>query len=121
MKINREGDVQSKKVTFCNRLGTYEILKRVIVPAPELGADIEELSAVEMKKLGIGSGVRILNVKNGMLGRIGVEEGFIIISVNKVPLKEAKQSIEIIKNIKGRVIIEGMNAAGVKGYYSFYY
>ncbi len=121
MKINREGVVLSKKITFCNRLGTYEILKRVIVPAPELGADIEELSAVEMKKLGIGSGVRILNVKNGMLGRIGVEEGFIIISVNKVPLKEAKQSIEIIKNIKGRVIMEGMNASGVKGYYSFYY
>lgn len=121
VKINRDGQILNRKVTLSNRLGTYDILRRVIVAAPDLGADVEELSEVELKKLGITSGVRIVNIKNGMLSRIGVEEGFIIISVNKVPLKEAKQSIEILKNLRGRVILEGMNNAGVKGYYSFYY
>lgn len=120
VKVNRSGQILSKKVTLSNRLGTFGILRRVILPAPEIGADIEELSKEELKKLNLSSGVRVLNLSNGLLSRIGIEEGFVIISINKVVLNDAKEAIQVLKNMRGRIVLEGMTSNGVRGYYSLY-
>jgi serine protease Do len=120
IKVNRSGQILSKKVTLSNRLGTFNILRRMIVPAPEIGADIEELSKEELKKLNLNAGIRVLNLSNGLLSRIGIEEGFVIISINKVILNDAKEAIQVLKNMRGRIVLEGMTSNGVRGYYSLY-
>jgi S1-C subfamily serine protease len=86
-----------------------------------LGANLETISKVERDKLGIQSGVRVMNVRSGLMGRMGVEEGFVITAINKRPITAAKEVIDVLSKMKGRVIIEGVDKRGRASYYQAYF
>ena len=117
----REGKVNEAYVTLTNREGTTEFLKREIFTSQTLGANLEKLSKVEKTKLGVDYGVRILQVKGGLFRRLGIDEGFIITAINGKKIQDPEEIANIIENTRGRVVIEGINANGTKGYYSYYY
>ncbi len=117
----REGQVNEVYVTLTNREGTTEFLKRDIYMSPTLGAELEKLSKVEKNKLGVDYGVRILKVKGGLFRKLGIDEGFIITAINGKKIQDAREIVHIIENTRGRVVIEGINPNGTKGYYSYYY
>jgi serine protease Do len=106
-------------LTLTNREGTTEILKHETFTSQTLNADFEAISKVEKDKLGLNNGVRIVNVRNGLIRRLGLSEGFIITAINKVPVSTPEEVSEILEKIKGRVTIEGMTANGQKGLYSW--
>lgn len=113
--------VKDAQITLTNREGTTEILKRETVSVEGLGADLETISKVERDKLGIQSGVRVLNVRTGLVGRMGIEEGFVITAINKRPITAAKEVIDILSKLKGRVIIEGVDKNARASYYQAYF
>ncbi|MGK7397150.1 MAG: trypsin-like peptidase domain-containing protein [Candidatus Cyclobacteriaceae bacterium M3_2C_046] len=117
----RNGKVQQKRLTLTNRLGTTNLLKREIYASEKLGADLEVLPDEEMDMLDIDHGIRINKVKEGFVKRLGIQEGFIITSINKQPIEDPRQLENNLTNLRGRVIIEGVNKNGVKGYYSYYF
>lgn len=121
IRYKRKGKISEKQITLTNRLGSTHLIKRDIYASTDLGADLENISDEEKKLLGIDHGVRILRLNEGLIQRLGIKEGFIITHINKNPVNEAKQLENNLLNIKGRVIIEGMNSRGVKGYYNFYF
>jgi serine protease Do len=117
----RNNKLHDGSLTLTNREGTTEILKRETFKSESLGADMEAISKVEKDKLGISQGVRIVNVRNGLIRRLSLKEGFIITSINKVSVGTPEEVVEILEKIRGRVIIEGITSTGQRGYYSYYF
>jgi len=117
----RNGKLTDGTVTLTNREGTTETLKRETFTSEVLGADLEVISKVEKDKLGVNSGVRISNVKNGFIRRLGISDGFIITSINNQPTETAEEIVQLLEKTRGKIIIEGITANGVKGYYSYYF
>jgi len=121
MVYKRGNKIAENTLILTNREGTTEVLKKETFTSESLGADFELVSKVEKEKLGITNGVRIVKVGNGLIRRLSLTEGFIITTINKVPVSTAEEVVEILEKIRGRVIIEGITAAGQKGYYSYYF
>lgn len=116
----RDGKEKTATITLTNREGTTSILKREIYTSEALGAQFEVVPKVERDLLNITYGVRVFNIENGLLKRIGVTEDFVVTDINKNAIETPERLVEILENIRGRVIIEGVNRAGREGYYSFY-
>src|SRR5690606_24616672 len=98
-----------------------EFLKREIYTSKTLGADFEKVSKIEKNKVGIDNGIKIVKVTGGFFRRLGIEDGFIITHINRKAINTPEEIVTTIENTRGRVIIEGINSAGTKGYYSYYY
>jgi Do/DeqQ family serine protease len=111
--------VREGEVILTNREGTTQVLKRETFSVEGLGGDLETISKVERDKLGIENGVRVSNVRTGLMGRLGMEEGFIITAINKRPVTSAKEVVDVLGRLKGRVIVEGIDKRGRGSYYQF--
>ncbi len=110
-----------KKVTLTNREGTTSILKREIYSSEYLGGDLETVSKVERDMLEIDYGVKVVKVySQGILSDLGVNAGFIITDVNYDKIKSPQDLSDVLSRYRGRVRIEGIDASGRKGYYTFY-
>ncbi len=117
----RDQRVRTTSLTLTNREGTTELLSRTIYSSEPLGADLEMVSRVEANLLKIPSGVRINAVNGGLLKRLGVEQGFVVTHINQRTIDSPEQLEEILTRIRGKVRIDGVNAQGKKGYYSYYF
>ncbi|MTI21704.1 trypsin-like serine protease [Fulvivirga sp. RKSG066] len=116
----RNGKINSTSVVLTNREGTTSILKREIYTSESLGAQFEAVPKVERDILNITYGVRVFNIESGLLKRVGVTEDFVITDINRNAIETPERLVEILENIRGRVILEGVNSSGREGYYSFY-
>jgi serine protease Do len=115
----RDKKIFDKQITLTNRFGSTHFIKRDIYASQDLGADIENLLHEELEMLGIENGVRVERVKDGLIRRLGIQEGFIITHINRNPVQDARQLENNLMNIRGRVTIEGINRRGSRGYYTF--
>lgn len=124
-KINvvyrRNKKITSNSLTLTNKEGTTELLKREIYRSRTLGADFEKVSKVERNLLNIEHGVRVLEVRNGLISQMDIEEGFIITYINKIPIKDPETLTDMLTKIRGRVYLEGVNKRGRKEYYKYYF
>ncbi|MFN3403681.1 MAG: trypsin-like peptidase domain-containing protein [Cytophagaceae bacterium] len=114
-----DSKIKDNFTILTNREGTTEMLVKEVVSSETLGASFEPVSKVERDKLGINGGVRISSIKNGLVRRMGLPEGFIITSINKVTVSSPEELIDILEKIRGRVLIEGVNSNGSRAYYNF--
>ncbi|WP_306415977.1 S1C family serine protease [Fulvivirga ulvae] len=115
----RGDNTRQANLTLTNREGTTSVLKREIYTSESLGAQFEAVPKVERDIIGIDYGVKVFNIGNGLVRRIGITEDFIITDINRNPIKSPQRLVEILEKIRGRVIIEGVNSQGRRGYYSF--
>ncbi len=115
----QDGKEKSTSVTLTNREGTTGILTREIYTSESLGAQFEAVPKVERELFELEYGVKVFNIQNGLVKRIGISDNFIITEINRYPIKDPEELVEILQNIRGRVIIEGVNKSGERGYYSF--
>ncbi len=116
----RDNKVRTTSMVLTNREGTTSILKREIYTSQALGAQFEVVPKVERDILNIEYGVRVFNIENGLVRRIGISEDFVITDINRNAIETPQKLVEILEKIRGRVIIEGVNSKGREGYYSFY-
>ena len=118
--FKRDDEIYIKKLTLTNREGTTGILKREIYSSQLLGADFESVSKVELDQLGLENGVKVFNIKKGLMSQVGMKDDFIIIRINRNDIKNPEKLTSILEKIKGRVLIEGINSRGRYENYSFY-
>jgi serine protease Do len=117
----RKGTTKDVQLVLTNQEGTTSLLKKQdAFTVTGLGAELANVSKVERDRLGIGSGVRVVKLTRGLISRLGIEEGFIITSINRQPVQSPQEVADLLSNVSGRVLIEGVNKNGVGGYYSFY-
>jgi serine protease Do len=98
----RDGKPGNTTLTLVNRLGTKEIIKRKIISAPSLGAQLEATDY----------GVKVFKLEqNSVLRRIGVTENFTISEINREPITDPKEVIEFFDKFRGRGYLFGINSS----------
>ena len=122
--VNRSGEVRDFKVELRNRNGGRDIIKREEVTASSanlktLGADFEELSATDAKRLNVAGGVRVKRVYDGKLAETDMEEGFVITKANGKnvrTVKDLQTALSSTKEGEGLMLI-GMYPNSSRMYY----
>jgi len=116
--LRRDGKLKQFDVVLRNLEGSTEVVKKEDL-LDVLGASFEPVSEKEKRSLGIPSGLKVKSVKPGKFMKVGIEEGFVLTSINKKPVRSVKDLAEILKETEGGVIIEGVDQNGSKSYYAF--
>jgi serine protease Do len=85
----------------------------------DLGANFDELSKKELLDLELSFAIRVSNIKNeSRLHEVGVENGFVITKVNKIPITSFDHFLQLIKNSEQVIYFEGIRPNGKKTYYA---
>ena len=122
MAYRRGTDARTAVLTLTNREGTTELLRRSIFSSKTLGADMEPVSKVERDRYNIESGVRVSKAyANGTIRRLGLQEGFVITSINQEAVREPADVERLLGKARGRILIEGLDRNGQRGYYQYGY
>lgn len=119
LTVKRGGETISLPATLTNRDGGTGVLENTTVTVPEIGADVTPLSRIEKQRYGVDAGYRLTNVKRGIVSSMGLQDGFVILKINNVVPESVAELAGILKNLKGRIFIEGLNANGTRARYSF--
>ncbi len=118
--VKRNEQLKTIKLTLKNKNGDVSIVEKTKAEAiTSLGALFEPASKAELKKLNIENGLKITQLQAGKLLSVGVQEGFIITSIDKKKITSAKDIEAALVNKKGGVLIEGVYPNGMKAYYGF--
>ncbi len=128
VEIYRDGNTITKTVTLKSKDNTTALLtkdtKNSTNVLENLGISIESVSGLEAKKLGIGSGIRITKITDGIIKQnTNIQEGFIITAINKRAVSKKEELEDILSDSKGSgILMEGKypNQNGIK-YYAFGY
>ncbi|PTB89439.1 serine protease, partial [Marivirga lumbricoides] len=107
--LERNGKKIEKELILTNSQNTTERLNRVAYFSEALGVEFEAVPRVEQNLLDITSGVRVVDIKNGFFRKLNIEEGFIITAINEKPIDDPKRLASVLEEIKGKVIIKGVN------------
>lgn len=98
----RDGKSGSVNLTLVNRKGDTGILKRKIISAPSLGAQLEATDY----------GVKVFKIAdNSVFKRLGVNENFVIERLNNESVSEPEEVITFFEQFRGRGYITGVNTA----------
>ena len=121
LTIERDHKTIQKEVLLTNEEGSTEILRKKTVTSEALGADFEVVSKVERDLYGIQGGVKISNIRTGLVRDARLPDGFIITRINERRIEAAENAIDALENTRGRVVVEGVKKNGIPGYFSYYY
>lgn len=114
--IKRDNKTQQLTATLRNHEGQSEL----VVPSETfLGGSFRELSRDELSDLNINNGVQITEITPGKLMSAGINEGFIITSINNQPVNAPSDIRKILDNYQGGVYIAGIYPDGTVEYYAF--
>ncbi len=109
-----------KELVLENKNGNTEIIKTTPETAiGSLGAEFKAVTKEEMTKLNLKNGVKVVKLEQGKLWNAGIKEGFIILFVDKKPVKTVDDVIGYLSVKKGGVLIEGVYPNGMRAYYGF--
>lgn len=122
--VNRDGSERDFKVELRNRNGGRDVIKKSeattsTASVNSLGAELEDLSAGDLQKLGIAGGVRVKRLTDGKLAETDIEEGFVIVKANGKNVKSVKDLQAILSSTKegeGLMLI-GMYPGSSRMYY----
>ncbi len=121
--VNRDGEERIFEVKLKNQEGKADLLANSSNTGIEfsedgLGATLKPADKNLLKELGITGGVSVTRLKtNGILSKMGMEEGFIITRVDRKPVFSPKEFYEIISRARGGAFIEGYKPNGRKSYF----
>lgn len=123
IKINylRDGAAQETTITLTNKDGELSLNKNNSISSEKLGADFTPASKIEMQKYKITSGVKVSNIRMGLIANMNIEDGFIFTKFNGKPCTDAQTLIKELESANGRLQIEGISSDGGMRYYNFYY
>ena len=117
LRTNKEKVVS---LTLKNKDGNTDIVEKSeseLMSA--LGASFKQASSKELESLDLDHGVKITKLGAGKLRTAGIREGFIITKIDSREIETPEEIVELLKDKKGGVLIEGIYPNGMKGYYGF--
>ncbi|KAF0130340.1 MAG: periplasmic serine protease Do/DeqQ family [Bacteroidetes bacterium] len=119
--ILRDGKKLTKSVTLRNQDGTTDVKKREEQFYNEsLGVTLERLKESDRSTFNIPNGLKIVEVKDGVLRRGGIGKDFIILQINGMKV-DSKSELEKALNGNGNrtVRVQGMYPNGMKISFEF--
>ena len=114
VKIIRANKEMEKDVVLKNVNGTEEMTKNSESFYNEtLGIVLQPVPNSLKKKIGVDSGLKIVEIKDGIFKQRGVNENFIILSVNNMKVNTEQDLNKALDNSRnGKTRIEGVNSDG---------
>ena len=82
-----------------------------------LGATLAEADEELLRKLGLRAGVEVKALEKGKFKDAGIAKGLIITHINQVPVASVKDVLDIVKNARRGMLVEGMYSNGDVYYY----
>lgn len=120
IKYLRNGQEKLATITLLNREGTTAIMKKGTVSSESLGADFQPIPKIERDRLGVKSGYRLSQIRNGRIAMMGMQDGFVILRFNKKEYESVEELISDMEKARGQIVIEGILPNGSRAVYSFY-
>ncbi len=117
----RSGVQKETTMTLTNEDGETSLSTKEVSSSDKLGADFSTVSMAERQKYKISNGVKVSNIRNGFINRLGIEDGFIFIKFNEKPCNDASQLIKDLESAQGKIMIEGIDAYGNTRIYNYWY
>ncbi len=118
----RDNKKHETDVTLRNDEGSTSIKRAGSVN--DLGATFQTLEGNAARQLGLSSGVKVAELRNGRLRNAGIKEGFVIVEINNTRVKSADDVEKIYKYIMASqehdkvMFIAGLYPTGKKSYYA---
>ncbi|MEI6682045.1 MAG: Do family serine endopeptidase [Bacteroidota bacterium] len=81
------------------------------------GATFSPVTLNEKRKFNIDYGFKITALQNGKLKNAGISAGFIVLSVDRKPIRTTLDLKEALTNRQGGILIEGIYPNGLRAYY----
>jgi Do/DeqQ family serine protease len=122
LSVIRDNDIENFSVVLRNANGTTKKFKRDELQfATLLGGGFRDISSKEQNVYGLEHGVRVTDVKSGILADQGIPKGYIITYINQKPIKKIE---DINKAIQSKpknhpVVIHGVMPNGREKYFVF--
>ncbi len=117
VSLIRGNENMNVNVVLQNQFGKTELIKKEEKQIfTFLGASFEALSDDVLSKNNLPNGVMLKKLNNSVLRNVGIREGFIIISVNKQPIKNVND-FKQFSNKRGQIIISGTYPGDWRIYY----
>lgn len=110
--IKRGGKLKPYTLVLRNFQGGVELARTQEDVWETIGADLEALDEKDKEKLGLSYGVKVTKIRQGTFAQNDIEEGFVILSINKSKVNTVKEVVELLKNSEGVVLIEGIDRKG---------
>ncbi len=122
VEVLRKNKRKSFSVTLKNQDGTTEVKKREeVFFNDQLGVSLERVNSSDMNKLGIGNGLRVTNIQDGVLKRGGISKGFVITYVNGQKISSKGDLEDALANKRGKTIqVQGVYPNGMKISFEFF-
>ncbi|MEM7106987.1 MAG: trypsin-like peptidase domain-containing protein [Bacteroidota bacterium] len=107
----RDNEESTVIATLRNTEGRTEMVRRSFSKKLE-GAKIENLTMSELGRLNIDNGVRLEEIAAGKWEDAGIEDGFVITKIDKIPISNIADLHLTLQNKKGGILVEGITPAG---------
>lgn len=113
--VHREGKEFDLPLTMANEDSKQTSLKddKLIIH----GATFQELTDKEKAVLNLDFGYKIVRLDDGKLKSSGIRVGFILLAVDRQPVRTMSDLREALANHNGGVLIEGIYPNGLRAYY----
>ena len=117
----RDGKSIKASLLLIGKTENQALLMKGAVNSKLLGADFQPLSAGDLQKFGLTSGIRLLNIQRGKtIAQMGLGEGFVVIKFNGKTYSEPEDLIAAMEAARGRIEIVGKDRNGSSQSFSFY-
>jgi len=119
--VNRSGKNEVLNVVLKNKLGTTEMLTKEEELLRNFGAELEELSSTDKRRLGLRYGIRVSKILGGRFQKAGIPKDFIIVKLNNVYVENVESFERLVRqfNPGDGVLIQGFEPNGKANYYAF--
>lgn len=105
--------------TFDNTTRLVKKSEIVKTSAIVLGSELQDLDADQLSEMRAENGVKIFKLNHGKLAQIGIQQGFIITSIDRKKVNSAAEVKTLLEKKSGIVLIEGFYPNGMHASYSF--
>jgi len=112
----RDGKERTVSATLKNIMGEERMYRREATMEIQ-GATVEEVNDELKEKLKIKGGVQLNNIKQGKWAESGIDEGFIVTSVDKREINTINDLMASLANSSGGILIGGIYPDGEEAYY----
>lgn len=109
------------EVTLRNQAGTTQVVKKEDqFFNEELGVSLARLNSEDRLKYNVSNGLKVVEVKEGLLSRGGISKDFIILSINNQRVDDQDDVRKALHNSRSRMVrIQGMYPNGMKISFEF--
>jgi S1-C subfamily serine protease len=108
-----------KTITLRNKNGTTAIVKKEEMNIAQLiGAELKPIDNRTKQLLRINYGLKVEHLENGLFKNAGIQEGFIVVSIDRTPMYKTEDIDNYLKNKKGSITIEGYYLNGMRVIYA---